>query len=313
MGRTSPLAGVGAGGRCQPGGSTVVDAQQLIGLVNVTALGAIMLSMGLQVEVAAVATAARSVRKVALGLMANYALVPALTLGLLHLFRPEPMVAVGFLILALCAGAPVAPPAAIPARADVPWAVGLMIVLGGLSAVLSPWLLAALLPMVAPGSGVTVDSLAVVRTLLVAQLLPLAAGLAVHYFAPALTARVARSIGVLANVLLLGLVALILVAQFDTLAAIRARAWAGMAVLFLGSLAVGWLCAAGGPATRNASALTTAARNAAVGLAIATGSFAGTPVVVAVVAYGLVSMLGALGCAVAIGRLYRAKTDVAGA
>ena len=52
-------------------------------------------------------------------------------------------------------------------------------------------------------------------------------------------------------------------------------------------------------ATCKATALTTAARNAAVGLAIATGTFAGTPVVTAVVAFGLVSMLG---CAVLAGR-----------
>jgi BASS family bile acid:Na+ symporter len=43
--------------------------------------------------------------------------------------------------------------------------------------------------------------------------------------------------------------------------------------------------------------LTTAIRNAAVGLVIVSTSFAGTPAVTAVVAYALVSILGALGCA----------------
>jgi BASS family bile acid:Na+ symporter len=147
-----------------------------------------------------------------------------------------------------------------------------------------------------------VDYLAIARTLLVAQLLPLAVGLAVHHSAPGFTARIVRPVGVVANVLLLVLIGLIVVTQFDMLAAIRARAWAGMAALFATSLAIGWLCGTGGAATRKASALTAAARNAAVGLAIATGTFAGTPVVTAVVAYGLVSMLGTLGCAVVAGR-----------
>jgi BASS family bile acid:Na+ symporter len=280
-----------------------VDTQRLVGLINVTALVAIMLAMGLQVTVAAVAASARAAGRVALGLAANYVLVPAATLALLYLFRPDPRVAAGFLILAVCPGAPVGPPATTIARGDVPWAVGLMIILGGLSAVLSPALLGLMLPWVAPDSGLAVDYAAIVRTLLVAQLLPLAAGLAVHHVAPAVTARIVRPVGFFANVMLVVLIGMILVTQFDTLVAIRGRAWAGMAALFVASLAIGWLCGTGGVPTRTASALTTAARNAAVGLAIATGTFAGTPVVTAVVAYGLVSMLGTLGCAVLAGRV----------
>src|SRR5689334_10329343 len=125
-----------------------------------------MLSMGLQVTFAAVTASARHGGRVALGLAANYVFVPAMTLGLLHLFQPEPMVAVGFLVLAVCPGAPVGPPAATIARADVPWAVGMMVVLAGLSAVLSPALLGLLMAWVAPDSSVAVDYLAITRALL---------------------------------------------------------------------------------------------------------------------------------------------------
>ena len=288
-----------------------MDAQKLIGLINVTALVTIMLSMGLQVTFATVVASARPVGRVALGLVANYVLVPAMTLGLLRLFQPTAMVAAGFLILAVCPGAPVAPPAATLARGNLPWAIGLMIFLAGLSAVLSPALLGSLLPWVTPDSDLSVDYLAIIRTLLVAQLLPLAVGLAVHHLAPTLTGLIARPVSMLANALLLVLIGLILVTQFDTLAAIRVRGWVGMSVLFLGSLAVGWLCGQGDVATRKASALTTAARNAAVGLVIATGDFAETPAVTAVVAYGLVSMLGTLGCGVLFGRL-AASSDLPG-
>src|SRR5262249_50752689 len=103
-----------------------------------------MFSMGLQVTIDAVVASARRLGRVALGFVAIYVVVPALPLGLLRLFQPDPMVAVGFLILAVCPGAPVAPPAVTIARGDVPWAIGLMVVLAGLSAVLSPALLGAL-------------------------------------------------------------------------------------------------------------------------------------------------------------------------
>ena len=70
----------------------------------------------------------------------------------------------------------------------------------------------------------------------------------------------------------------------------------------MASLGLGWSC--GGPdlASRKALATTTATRNVAVGLVIAASDFSGTPAI-AVVAYGLVSILGALGCALLLGRL----------
>ena len=54
-------------------------------------------------------------------------------------------------------------------------------------------------------------------------------------------------------------------------------------------------------------ATTTATRNVAVGLVIATSNFSGTPAVTAVVAYGLVSLLGTLG-ALLLGRFDAVET-----
>ncbi len=50
-------------------------------------------------------------------------------------------------------------------------------------------------------------------------------------------------------------------------------------------------------------AITTATRNAAVALAIVTSNFAGTPAVTAVVAYGLLSTVGALLFALLLGKI----------
>jgi BASS family bile acid:Na+ symporter len=147
-----------------------------------------------------------------------------------------------------------------------------------------------------------IDYIAVARTLLVVQILPLAVGLAVHRRAPKLAMKCANPVGRLANLLLVIVLVLILVAQYETLSAIRLRGWSGMLVLLAASLGIGW--ALGGPttATRKTLALTTAARNAAVGLVIVSANFPGTPAVTAVVAYALVSVLGALVCALALKR-----------
>jgi predicted Na+-dependent transporter len=113
------------------------------------------------------------------------------------------------------------------------------------------------------------------------------------------------------DALLLALVGAIVATKYGMLAAIRPQGWLGMGMLLMASLGLGWSC--GGPnlASRKALAITTATRNVAVGLVIVASDFAGTPAVTAVVAYGLVSIVGALGCALPLGRLGAVETEQA--
>jgi BASS family bile acid:Na+ symporter len=286
-----------------------VDVARLTAVLNMTALATIMLSMGLRVGFAEVMASARPARRLVLGLLANYVLVPAVTLGLLAAFRPDPMVAAGFLILAACPGAPVGPPITALARGGVSYSVSMMLILAGLSALLSPVLLGVLLDRISPERDLHVDYPTIVRTLLITQLLPLAFGLGIHQRAPRLTRAIAGPTGLLGNVLLLALVVLIVATQHGTLAAIRSRGWLGMGLLLGASLGIGWCCGAPDVAIRKALATTTATRNVAVALVIATSSFAGTPAVTAVVAYGLVSIVGALGFALLFGRFTAVEPD----
>jgi BASS family bile acid:Na+ symporter len=113
-----------------------VETTTLIALLNVAALVTIMLSMGLQVNIQDILASARPARPLVLGLLANYVIVPIVTLGLLSLFQANPMVSVGFFILAVCPGAPLGPPLTAIARGNVPWVIGMMVILAGLSAFL---------------------------------------------------------------------------------------------------------------------------------------------------------------------------------
>jgi BASS family bile acid:Na+ symporter len=280
-----------------------MNPANLVSLLTVTGLVAMMLAMGLRVPAGEVVASSRRPWQVASSLLANFVLVPAVTAGLLRWVDPDPMVSVGFLILAVCPGAPVGPPFAAVAKGDVPYAIGQMVILAGLSAVLSPLLLGVLLTRTVPDTDLQIDYLSIARSLLLSQMLPLAAGLALHSRASGLAERIAKPVGRLANVLLLVAVTLVLASQFGALSLIRVRGWAGMLALLAASLAIGWIC--GGPrrATRKSLAVTTAARNAAVALVIVSGNFAETPAVTAVVAYALVSIFGTFGCALLFGAL----------
>ncbi len=269
----------------------------LVNLLTVAGLVAIMLSMGLTVKFGDVAASIRKPRLMALGVVANFLLVPAVAVSLLYLFGTNPLVSVGFLILAVCPGAPIGPPFVAIARGDVPCSIGQMVILAGLSVLISPALLDVLLAQLLPSGDLRIEYLAIVRTLLVAQIFPLVIGLAVHRRAPLLAGRIVKPIRVLANLLLLGAVVLVLVQEYDTLKLIHLRGWFGILLLLAASLGIGWLCGGPGRATRKSMAVTTGARNAAVGLVIVSKNFADTPAVTALIAYALVSILGTLGCA----------------
>jgi bile acid:Na+ symporter, BASS family len=269
----------------------------LVNLLTMAGLIAIMLSMGFKVRFDEVLGSIRQYRFVLSGVVANFVLVPVATAALLYLLNPSPMVAVGFLILAVCPGAPVGPPFAAIARGDLAYATGLMVILAGLSALVSPVLLGALLARLLPESQLQIDYLAISGTLLFSQLLPLAVGLGVHHWAPRFTSRVAKPIDLVANLLLLGAVVLVLISEYESLRTIRFRGWMGMLVLLAASLAIGWVCGGSDSAKRKSLAVTTAVRNAAVALVIASSNFANTGAVTAVVAYALFSIFATLGCA----------------
>jgi BASS family bile acid:Na+ symporter len=119
---------------------------------------------------------------------------------------------------------------------------------------------------------------------------------------PRLAGKLLKSAGLLNLILNLTTLAFILVGYSPLLAAVRPRAYLGMAALLAASLAVGWILGGPGSEDRKAMMLATSLRNVGVGLVIVTGSFAGTAAVTAVVVYGIVEIVGSVLAALAFGR-----------
>jgi len=282
-----------------------VSTDQLTNLLVTVTLIEMMTAIGLGVTFAEVSGVARNWGLLLRAVMANYVCVPAAAFGLLLLFRTQPMVAAGFLIVAVCPGAPYGPAFTALARGSVPVSVGLMVVLAGSSALFAPLLLSLLLPMMAGDEPLKVDAVRMVTTLLVTQLLPLGAGLCLRHWRPRLADRLKRPANALSTILNLATVGLIVVAQFRLLASVRLLAFAGMLALVLTSLASGWLLGGPGAAGRKGMALTTAVRNVAVSLVLATASFPGTSAVTAALVFGLFQTVLLALVALGWGRLSR--------
>jgi BASS family bile acid:Na+ symporter len=271
-----------------------MSLDRLINILVTITLIEMMVLIGLRVTFAEIAGTVRDWRLLGWAAAANYLLVPAAAIVLLVVFDVSPAIAAGFLILAVCPGAPFGPPFAGIARANVSMAVGLMVVLAASSAIVSPVLLLVLLPWVSGGEAPRIDLIAMVGALLVTQLLPLLVGLLVRHRFPRLADSLLSPFELVSKVLNLSVAGLILATQYPMLAEIRMRGFAGMLILLVASLAIGWFAGGAGRDNRKTMALTTALRNVGVGLVIVTGNFAGTAAVSAALAYGIVEVFGSL-------------------
>jgi BASS family bile acid:Na+ symporter len=282
----------------------------LISVLATVTLFELMASVGLGVTFAEVAGVARNGRLVLRAVVASYVCVPAVAVGLLLLFRPhsaEPgefsLVAAGFVIAAVCPGAPYVPPFTALARGNAVAAVGLMVLLAGSSALVAPVLLKLLLPLTSGDQGLQVNTMQMVGTLFGSQFLPLGLGVATRQWRPALADRLTRPARLLSIVLNLATLGVIVAVQFQMLIRIPLRAFAGMMALVSASAAAGWLAGGPGWADRIAMVMATSVRNVGVGLVIATASFPGTKAVTSSMAFALFQTAVMALVALCLGRL----------
>lgn len=289
-----------------------VDTGQLNQLINVLAsitLFEMMVAIGLGVTCADLVRVAADWRLVSKAALASYVCVPAAAVALLIAFQSDPFVAAGFLICAVCPGAPYGPPFTGIAKGNVSVAVGLMVILAGSSALAAPILLQMLLPFLlhflpalpADSAPIAIDGGKIVLTLLVAQFLPLCVGLGLRQWRPALAERLRKPANQVSMILNLTLLALIIYAQFDMLIGIPLRGYFGMLLLVFAGVAAGWLL--GGDSDRSAMVMATSVRNVGVSLVIVMAAFAGTRAVAAATAFGLFQTIVMVLIAVAWGRM----------
>jgi BASS family bile acid:Na+ symporter len=206
------------------------------------------------------------------------------------------------MVVAVCPGAPYAPPFTALAKGRVDQAVGQMVILAGSSAVLAPLLLKLLLTIVAGNGPADIGAGRIVITLAVAQFLPLCLGLGIASRRPELARRLKKPLGQLSMVLNVCLIGVILAVQFRMLSEIRVPGYVGMFVLLVCSAAAGWVLAGGGAAERKTLAITTSVRNVGVGLVIAGASFPGTAAVTFTTAYALFQSILVALAVIAVGR-----------
>ena len=133
-----------------------------------------MLAMGLSLTVGQIVEPLRNVRLVLLALLANFVIVPATAYILAQVIPMDDQLQIGLILMGSAAGAPFLPKFAQIAKANVPFAVGLMALLIVVTVAYLPLVLPLLLP------GVEVDAGKIAVTLFGEMLVPLGIGLFVR-------------------------------------------------------------------------------------------------------------------------------------
>ena len=245
-----------------------------------------MMAMGVGFTVGQIIDALRDVRLVLLALLANFVVMPLAALALDKMLKLDEPLGVGLLLLGASAGAPFLPKLTELAKGNVPFAVGIMMLLAIGTVGYLPLVLPFLLP------GVTVNSAKITGWLFLLTLLPLAAGLALRARYAGLAARVKPVLDWVSNVILVPMVLLLAVANLDKIVHVFGTRGilAGMLLIALG-FGLGWLLGGPGIDTRRALALGTGQRNIAAALVVASESFSDRSVVIMVIVVTIVGLL----------------------
>ena len=237
-----------------------------------------MAAMGLSLTLSRIAEPLRDMRMVALLLLANFVVVPAVAVVATRVLSMDPDAATATVLVACCAGAPFLPKLAGLAKGDAALAVGSMVLLMVVTVVYAP----VVVPIVVEGA--TVEAWDIASSLIVLMLIPLGLGLFVKARYEAFADSIVGQAGQISSTgLMIGIVAALLVSWQDVFGAIGSWIFIGVAIVLVTGLAAGYV-AGWGRSTSDMTVLglATAQRNIAAALVVA-ASLSGEVIVLTMV------------------------------
>ena len=263
-----------------------------------------VLSVGLNLSVSQIVAPLRRARLVALTLVANFVVVPAVAVAIAKMMLLSEPQAVGLILLGAAAGAPFLPKLVEVGKGDVAFSVALMVLLMIGSLAYLPLVLPRLLP------GVSVNSLRIAQSLLVTMILPLCVGLYVKARRESFAVLLRPMMSRLSNITLIIVLVLIPAMNWQSLLEFLGTRAIPASVLFVGvSFGAGYVL--GGPTreARQVLGFGTAARNIPAALLVGGQNFDDPHVAIMVIVVALLSLIQLGPMAIAFGRRRPAKSE----
>ena len=242
------------------------------------------LSVGLGLTVPQILAPLRNVRLVVLSLLANFVLAPVVAIGLARVIGLDEPLEIGLLLVGIAGCAPFLLKLADLAKANMAFAVGLMVVLMVITVGYMPLVLPLLL------AGVSVNPANIARSLILLMLIPLAVGLALRAWQAPVATRVRAFVAPVSSVSMIFVVVLTTAGHFGSMLSILGSFGIVAAVIFVAvCFGLGWVLGGPGPDTRRVLSLGTAQRNTAAALVVAGQNFSDPKVVVMITVVMIVS------------------------
>jgi BASS family bile acid:Na+ symporter len=223
-------------------------------------------------------------------LAANFILVPLLTFLILQVIPLEEGLAIGLVLMAAGAGSPFMLKLVQVTRADMAFAVGLMLILSLVTLIYLPVMLSLLLP------GVYINHLYIATSLLVLIVLPLVVGTALKARYSDLAETLKPIFNRISNLFIIIVVIIYLVLNYqDFLAVFGTGALIATVTFVLASFLTGYLLGGPTPGTKMVLGLGTAIRNGSAALVVAVANFSSqynvTAMIVVVYLLSLILMI----------------------
>jgi BASS family bile acid:Na+ symporter len=250
----------------------------------------LMLGVGLRTAFGQVIVVVRQVRLIGLGVLANFVVVPVLIYLSLVWLPLTPDVKIGIMLMVAAPIAPMAPPFVGMARGNVAYAVGLMTIVALLSVPLTPLILDLALPK--STEGVVLDPMQIIKTLLIAQLIPISVGMAIRQVSPKWAEKLLKFVPKIGQIGLIVGVGLLLAKDAKQILSLGLLPHLVMALMVIGSILIGdWMLTGETDDKRRSLAVATAIRNVPLAFLIAGENFPGTVVAPVTLLFGVFTMV----------------------
>jgi BASS family bile acid:Na+ symporter len=259
----------------------------LLSTVAVATVFTVMFDLGLAIVPGEFRWVLRQPGQLSRALFSVLVAVPALAWLVARAFDLARPAEVGMMLMAIAPGAPVALRRSLGAGGHRSFAPALQIAVAALAVVSMPLWIAAFDEYY--GATATVDPRDLARQVSVAQLLPLSLGMLMRRVLAGPAAWLEPRLKRVGGVLLVVLLVLALIDIWDVVVGAGLRFGLAVAIVTALALSVGHALGGADPATRTATAISTAARNPGLALLVATLNSASPAITAAVLAYFVIA------------------------
>ena len=247
-----------------------------------------MVSMGLSLTVQQIVEPLKNIKLVSLSLIINFILVPLLVYAIIYIIPLNEGEKIALILVSIAAGAPFIPKLADIAKADIPFSLGLMLLL----MVTTIFLMPIIVPYIF--SGVKVSSWDIAKSLIITMLLPLIIALIIRAYWEKIAKSMQKIFAKLTNIAMLLLIISLVILHTNNLIDMLGYPLLAILALLIGAMFIGYYLGGKERSIRIVSALGAGQRNISAALLVGTQNFDNPDITIMLVAisiFGLFVMM----------------------